>query len=77
MTVPRIFLAILLFGPGTAILPSRPVSALPACAAKVKGGAAGAPGRALPLTEASRLAALHPSGAWQRFGFWRGSRWTC
>ena len=68
MTVPRIFLAILLFGPGTAILPSRPVSAPPARAAKVKGGAAGAPWRALPLTGASTLAALHLSAAWQRFG---------
>ena len=38
MTEPRIFPAILLFGPGTAILPSRPVSAPPARAAKVKGG---------------------------------------
>jgi hypothetical protein len=77
MTVPRIFAAILMFGPGTAILPSRPVSAPPARAAKVKGGAAGAPWRALPLTGASTLAALHLSAAWQRFGSGRGSRWTC
>jgi len=58
MTALRVFPAILLFGPGTAILPSRPVSAPPARAAKVKGGAAGAPWRASPLTEASTLAAL-------------------
>lgn len=77
MTEPRIFPAILLFGPGTAILPSRPVSATPARAAKVKGGEAGAPWRALPLTGASTLAALHLSAAWPRFGSWRGSRWTC
>jgi len=77
MTVPRIFPAILLFGPGTAILPSLPVSAAPARAAKVKGGAAGAPWRALPLTEASTLAALRLSAAWQWFGSWRGSPWTC
>jgi hypothetical protein len=58
MTVPRVFLAILLFGPGTAILASRPVSAPPARATKVKGGAAGATWRASPLTAASTLAAL-------------------
>ena len=72
MTVPRIFLAILLFGPVTAILPSRPASAPPARAAKVKGGAAGAPWRALPLTEASTLAALRLSAASRCFGSWRG-----
>jgi hypothetical protein len=62
MTVPRTFPPILLFGPGTAILPSLPVSAPPARAAKVKGGAAGARWRALPLTEASTLAAIPPVG---------------
>jgi len=62
MTVPRIFPAILLFGPGTAILPSRPVTAPPARTAEVKGGAAGAPWRASPLTEASTLAVLRPIG---------------
>ena len=62
MTVPRISPAILLFGPGTAILPSRPVSAPPARTAEVKGGAAGAPWRASPLTETSTLAALRPVG---------------
>ena len=72
MTEPRIFHAILLFGPGTAILPSRPVSAPPARAAKVKGGAAGAPWRASPLTEASTLAALPLSAASQHFVAWRG-----
>ncbi len=77
MTVPRIFLAILLFGPGTAILPSRPVSAPPARAAKVKGGAAGVPWRPLPLTAASTLAALRLSAGWQRFGSWSDARWTC
>jgi len=77
MTSLRSLPAILLFGPGTAILPSRPVSAPPARAAKVKGGAAGAPCRALPLTGASTLAALYLSAAWQRFGSGRGSRWTC
>ncbi|WP_262313063.1 hypothetical protein [Acidiphilium sp. AL] len=49
---------ILLFGPGTAILPSLPITAPPARAAKVKGGAAGALWRALPLTAASTLAAF-------------------
>ena len=62
MTVPRTFPPILLFGPGTAILPPLPVSAPPARAAKVKGGAAGARWRALPLTEASTLAAIPPVG---------------
>ena len=62
MTTVRFLPAILLFGPGTAILPSRPVSAPPARTAEVKGGAAGAPRRALPLTEASTLAALRPVG---------------
>ena len=62
MTVPRTFPPILLFGPGTAILPSRPVFASPARAAKVKGGAAGVPWRALPLTGASTLAAIPPVG---------------
>ncbi len=62
MTVLGIFSAILLFGPGTAILPSRPVTAPPARTAEVKGGVAGASWRALPLTEASTLAALRPVG---------------
>ena len=74
MTEPRIFPAILLFGPGTAILPSRPVSAPPARAAKVKGRAAGAPWRAAPSTAASTLAALRRSCGSVHGG---GSRCTC
>ena len=62
MTTLRSLPAILLFGQGTAILPSRPVSAPLARAAKVKGRAAGAPWRASPLTGASTLAALPPVG---------------
>ena len=49
---------ILLFGPGTAILPSLPITARPVRAANVKGSAAGALWRALPLTAASTLTAL-------------------
>ncbi len=45
MSVSPLFPPILLFGPRAAILPSRPISAAPARAATVKGGAAGAPQR--------------------------------
>ena len=71
MTWARSVQAILLFGPGTAILPSRPIFASPARTAKVKGGAAGAPWRASPLTAASTLAALLLLAASRFFVFGR------
>ena len=71
MTRARSVQAILLFGPKAAILPSRPIFASPARTAKVKGGAAGAPRRASPLTAGRKLAALLLSAASTIFVFGR------
>jgi hypothetical protein len=73
MTGKHPFPTILLFGQGTVILPSRLISASPARTAKVKGGA---PGRALPLTAASTLAALFPAASSDIFITWRCEPWA-
>jgi len=66
MTTLRSFPAILLFGPGTAILPSRPVSAPPARTAEVKGGAAGACALARFTLDGSEHAGSTAPGRWYR-----------